>query len=313
MTVLMVDRATPPSFAEYTMLKANGVQAIGGYVGGVNNGGRAWKPNHHADARSRGFLMLPIYVGENTCPGCKTPLALTTEQGTTDGNDAVRCAHVYGYASGPLCLDVEYDTYMQNVAACLAYMEAWTFAVAAGGFLPVLYAVTSTARDYQPRDGHPTGLWIANWDNAGDLSKFPNPTRFHGIGWQYADNWNAFDVSHVDGAWWTTPVEMGVNIPAVKTAEPYVDDETGKKIQLGFLDFWNSLNDNQVNYRILGRPLTDEFTAKVLDNPQEYTYQCFEHVVLTWRGGNTPPWDRYAVGDDEAAAVREYAKTNGKV
>ena len=98
---------------------------------------------------------------------------------------------------------------------------------------------------------------------------------------------------------------------AQPTAAQYLDDQTGKKIVLGFLDFWNSLNDHQNNYRLLGRPITDEFVAKLAMNDQEYTYQVFERAVITWHGDAAPPWDRFVVFPDEAAAVRAYAEAQG--
>src|ERR1043165_3153216 len=123
----MVDRAFPPIAAEVVRLHAEGVEAIALYVGGANNGGRAWKPTHAATMRKAFKFTLPIYVGENSCEHCKTPLALTRDQGKLDGYDAVQCAIAYGFTSGPLCLDVEYDTYWYHVAGAPADMEAWGF------------------------------------------------------------------------------------------------------------------------------------------------------------------------------------------
>ncbi len=77
----MVDRATPPTSAELSMLKTSGIYAVGGYVGGVNNGGRAWTAHHAGLVWAAGFEFLPIYVGENACDGCKTPVELTKAEG----------------------------------------------------------------------------------------------------------------------------------------------------------------------------------------------------------------------------------------
>jgi len=199
----MVDRAYPDTAAEFQQLKAAGVEAFALYVGGVNNGGRRdWHPDGAAKVRGEFQFVLPIYVGENQCDGCKTPLTLTKAQGQADGADAVACAKTFGFPSGPLCLDVEYDTYYYHTPESLAYMEAWATAVQNAGYRPVHYGTKQTAIDYLPPAGQQVGLWIANWDRRGDLTQFPHPERFAGIGWQYDSNFMGFDLSNVDGKWW---------------------------------------------------------------------------------------------------------------
>lgn len=251
-TMTMVDRATPPSAAEITMLKTNGVTAVAGYVGGVNNGGRAWKPADADRMRAAGFQFLPIYVGENVCPGCKAPVTLTAAQGQKDGTDAIACAQSFGCHDGPLALDIEYGTYTGNVAGALAYMAAWADVVHGAGYLPVQYAITQTASDYHPPI--PTGLWIANWDGIGNLANFPNAARFAGIGWQYADNWHGFDVSHVDGGWWNRAVLESAPNPA---PESQWFPQTSHYLSHGFLRFWEANG----GLPIFGYPLSEEFTG----------------------------------------------------
>lgn len=86
---------------------------------------------------------------------------------------------------------------------------------------------------------------------------------------------------------------------------------TGKTISGGFLAFWRSLDENQVNLRLLGYPLTQEFQSRVDGWPQEFTVQVFERGTLIWRGGEQPPWDVAAVNAQEDAAVRADAKDRG--
>lgn len=86
---------------------------------------------------------------------------------------------------------------------------------------------------------------------------------------------------------------------------------TGKTISGGFLAFWKSLSANQVNLRLLGYPLTQEFQSRVDGWPQEFTVQVFERGTLVWRGGEQPPWDVSAVNATEDAAIRAYAKEHG--
>ncbi|HUZ00275.1 MAG TPA: glycoside hydrolase domain-containing protein [Thermomicrobiaceae bacterium] len=275
MAELGVDRASPPTSAELALVSTNHVAWVGGYVGGVNNGGRAWTPADADRVRAAGLHLLPIYVGENVCDRCKTPVVLTAAQGTADGNDAVACASRYACRGGPLALDVEYATYTGNVAGALAYAEGWTVAVAAAGYLPVVYAILQTAHDYQPRI--PTGLWIADWDGVGDLAGLPNAGRFSGVGWQYADNWHGFDVSHADGRWWGQPA----------SDDHIVFPQTGHGIGGGFYQFWA----HHGGVPIFGYPLTDEVQEPGADG-KPITVQWFERARFEWHPGADPAnWD----------------------
>ncbi|MGA7672763.1 MAG: glycoside hydrolase domain-containing protein [Nitrolancea sp.] len=275
MSYLMVDRATPPTDGELSMLRDAAVWSVGGYVGGVNNGGRAWKPTDVVRVRAAGFRFLPIYVGENDCDGCKKPVALTSHQGITDGLDAVSSADRFGCVSGPLCLDVEYSTYMGNVAGALAYQAAWAGVVDQAGFLPVQYSAWRTPQDYVPTV--PTGMWVANWDGVGDLAKIPNGSRFTGVGWQYADNWRGFDVSHVDGVWWA-PVLAPLGSSAARWFT-----ETGHTIAYGFRAYWESHADAM---QLFGFPLSEEFK-----DAEGVTVQWFERARFEWRPGRHLPFD----------------------
>ncbi len=278
----MVDRATPTSAADLAFLLQQGIGALALYVGGITDGGRAWQPADAARARAAGLQVLPIYVGQNVVPGF-TPTE-TAAQGTSDGADAVGCAQRYGFGAGPLCLDVEYATYTGDVAGALAYMEAWGDAVAAAGFLPVMYAPLAATSDYQPRAGHPTGLWLADWDQVGNLSAFPNAARFTGIGWQYADSWNGYDISHVDGAWWGQPKPDHMTFP-----------QTGHTVAHGFYDFWL----NRGGLKLFGFPITEELAQNGL------TVQYFERARFEWHPGAAPDgWDTLLglIGSEHLAA-----------
>ena len=133
--------------------------------------------------------------------GARSPVELSsTRRRIDDGRDAVRCAQAFGCLHGPLCLDVEYGTYMGNIAGragvsgCLG-LGRLGCRLPAGAVQRLAHA-TGLPADV------PTGMWVANWNGVGDLSQMPNAERFTGLGWQYADNWKGFDISNVDGVWW---------------------------------------------------------------------------------------------------------------
>jgi len=197
----------------------------------------------------------------------------------------------FGCESGPLCLDVEYSTYTGNVAGALAYMAAWAAAVHQRGYLPVQYAVLRTASDYQPT--FPTGLWIADWDGKGDLTKFPNASRFTGIGWQFSDNWHGFDVSHVDGAWWQ-PVAVLESAP---DPDHIYFPETQHYLSLGFKAFWQANG----GLPIFGYPISEEFDENGV------TVQYFERARFELHpdfDGNPYHVQLGLIGADVAAAAK---------
>lgn len=270
-----VDRATPPSATELATLKNRGVRWIGGYVGGVNNGGRDWHPAHIAACRLAGFRVLPIYVGQNVCASCDSS-RLTPQQGQIDGGEAVVCARDFGCAGGPLCLDIEYSTWTQaNPQSVIEYVNAWVEAVSAGGYHPVIYGPVGMV--LRSDLSNTAGYWLADWDGTGDLAHFPNADHYAGIGWQYADNWFGFDASHADGLWWGGLVDMPGTVSGFAT---------GFSIGGGFAQCWQ----HHGGLVAFGMPISGEFDTTDEHGPVRLQY--FERAIFEWRSGQYPDnWD----------------------
>ena len=87
----------------------------------------------------------------------------------------------------------------------------------------------------------------------------------------------------------------------------------GRRVGHGFLTFWRTLEkeDPTLPLRVLGWPLTEEFEAQLLGQPQKFTYQVFERGVLTWRSSEPAPWDVHLCHLPEACAARSWAQERG--
>ena len=235
---LMVDRAAPPSTGEWTMLRNNGVAVVAGYVGGPNRYPNYWSLSDFQTGANLGFSMVPIYVGQNYCPqmGCTWPV-LTVGQGQIDGQEAVTLARQYGFNGGILIDDMEACTYWDfDKAGTNTYCAAWAAQVASEGFYPVIYGTTEMVNTFQPTVN--CGYWLANWDNVGNLAAFPNAAAYGIIGWQFSDQWNGFDASHVDDGWVSSTLPVGGSPPEIPTPPPpYTPSATGQIASLS--DAWS--------------------------------------------------------------------------
>lgn len=271
----MVDDATPPAASELPTLRAVGVTAMLVYVGGVNNGGREWTPSDAAAVRSAGILTGAIYVGENVCDGCRTPINLTATQGSIDGRAAVADAKAFGMTRGPVALDLEQATTDAFPGDWPIYARPWTHAVSTAGYTPVLYLGQKAAASYSP--DVPTGLWLALWNGRADLNDIPHIERWHGCAHQYSDNWHGFDASVMDGAWFDMPnTENG-------TSQAFPN---GFSIGGGMYQYWKH-NGGIIAF---GMPISHEYV--VGSGPKAITRQWFERAILERVAGQWPSeWD----------------------
>lgn len=271
----MIDDATPPSEADEAAIKQAGVSIIAPYVGGINNGGREWTPSDAAYWRNQGFLEMGIYVGENACPGCATPVVLTASRGAIDGRDALSHAVAFGLTNGPLALDLEEATTATYPAAWQAYAYSWADVVYHAHYLPVLYLSPVAARQYVP--DCPTGLWLAEWNEKMDLTDIPNPSLWHGVAHQFSDNWHGFDGSVTDGIWWNMTQD---------TAGASQSFQNGFGIGGGIYQYWKA-NGGIIAF---GMPISHEYDVTI--NGKTVTRQWFERAILERIAGQWPAeWD----------------------
>lgn len=282
----MVDNASPPTTAELQHFHATDVVAIAVYVGGPNSAGDAWEPKHAAAMRDQFRYVLPIYVGEFAGESGTRAVTLTRGQGERHAADAVSCARRFGFTSGPLCLDIEANTWLGHVAPVLDYAEAWAMAVEDAGYRPVLYAPLEAATDYVPRPGHRVGIWVALWDDTGDLSRIPHRERFAGLGWQYEGR-TTWDYSNVDGGWWTSPAPSTTIDPhdlhTIATNAIKVPTPLGEMwVPHVFDDFAVATYPNPT--AALGYPLAGAFIAS-----NDLLVQWFERGRLEWHPEANPP------------------------
>jgi hypothetical protein len=133
---------------------------LGFYFQTNGHPGRSWL-GHAQDLLNQGWALLPIYVGrqqywpyEATNPNTiSQDIPTATQQGTTDGTDAINQAMNQQFPAGSLIfLDIE-PTQDLGVNAppgnqTIAYINAWLSAVGnSTDFVPALYDANSTTGD----------------------------------------------------------------------------------------------------------------------------------------------------------------------
>jgi Domain of unknown function (DUF1906) len=177
-TGLGFDACSTPSAATMSHWGASPYRGIGIYIGGAN--AACSQPNLTAAWVSQesvaGWHMIPIYVGlqspSNSC-GCAgiSPSAAST-QGTQAAQDAIVQAQAIGMGGGnPIYFDMEaYNRTSTNTNAVLAFLEAWTTALHAGGYESGVYSsdasgISDLVAQFGTGYVEPDELWIANWNN----------------------------------------------------------------------------------------------------------------------------------------------------
>lgn len=293
--LLGIDNAYPITPAQAKNAEANVVCV---YIGGVNNGGRAWLPQHANDLRLAGYRLLPIYVGANV--GYNTN-NLSLDGGKADGHDTVRCLEQFGFAKNfmpPVALDLEYGTYEQRPNDTENYIIGWSQVITESGYFPVGYMTLYMARNFKPL--FPLGVWVASWLGSSrppDIKNLAIPQEnFNGVGWQYTDQYNVgghYDGNIFPSQWWPLhPTDSNRNgvIPVDNSGKVTQDGkiryftETGHGIGGGFRAFW----ENWGGLQTFGFPLSEEFVT-----PDGVTTQYFERAIFTHKPGSSK--DRYDV------------------
>ncbi|MCL6561854.1 MAG: cell wall-binding repeat-containing protein [Firmicutes bacterium] len=139
---------------------------------------------------SAGLRLITIYSGANHVPGEAVCGTQTQSQGTLDGQRAVTEAQQVGQPPGTaIYLDLEP---FQTGSQWLAYVQGWTTAVAAQGYLPGVYSgpIQLQTIASQPWGGSRVLYWVTQWNYGGLREPPPNPTSQMPLAtlWQYAGN-----------------------------------------------------------------------------------------------------------------------------
>lgn len=137
-----------------------------------------------------GLRLITIYSGANRVPGEAVCGTQTEAQGTVDGQRAVAEAQQVGQPPGTaIYLDLEP---FQAGTQWLAYVQGWTTAVAAQGYLPGVYSgpIQLQTIASQPWGGSQVLYWVTQWNYSGLREPPPNPTSQMPLAtlWQYAGN-----------------------------------------------------------------------------------------------------------------------------
>ena len=177
-TGLGFDACSTPSPTTMADWGASPYRGIGIYIGGAN--AACSQPNLSATWVSQesaaGWHMIPIYVGlqspSNSCGCAGISPASASVQGTQAAQDAVVDAQAIGMGGGnPIYFDMEaYNRTSTNTNAVLAFLQAWTTELHAGGYLSGVYSsdasgISDLVGQFGTGYAEPDELWIANWNN----------------------------------------------------------------------------------------------------------------------------------------------------
>lgn len=181
MTLQGLDRQDAPAVGRATEL----LDAIGGswwnvYIGGPEFVGTGWSPQTVAEYVQNGIERFMLtYVGRQW----NGPL--TSQQGVTDGHDALRLATSFGYSGAfPMCLDVELRTFEDAPVQSAQYARAWCETVRDAGARPGIYANPSTLEGFAQSNVPAGFVWIASW-----VSHSPGPHDPHQAASMRQDLW----------------------------------------------------------------------------------------------------------------------------
>jgi hypothetical protein len=273
--LLMVDRATPPSDAEIAQLDSLGVGACAVYIGGETEAPSATAWDGFDLGKLSRYRLLPIFVGQN--------LPWTTDESATRGAaDAAALLDIAtrrGFSAGPVCDDIEFQTYQDDPVGTSTYWRAFASRIAAAGRRAVGYQPLPMAQAYA---GAGFGAWVSWWPSlpAGipDLSQLPvDASRYAGLGWQFSDWFHGWDASVVDGRWW----DMTESAPAVISGFA-----TGFSIGGGIAQAWQ----HNGGVYAFGQPISREYDTVLGGQP--IRLQWFERGIASWIGGQYPAeWD----------------------
>ena len=177
------DACNTPSSSQMSAWGASPYRAIGVYIGGANmacsqpNLTSTWVSGESA----AGWHLIPIYVGlqapSNSCGCAGISPASAGSQGAAAAQDAIVDAQSIGIGPGnPLYLDMEaYTRTSTNTSAVLAFIQAWTQQLHAGGYGSGVYSsdnsgIVDLVDSYGTGYAEPDDIWIANWNNSATTS-----------------------------------------------------------------------------------------------------------------------------------------------
>lgn len=255
-----VDRATPYRGHDLDVVGSY-ADWVAVYIGGRNNGGRAWTPDDAHRLRDHGIIVDGIYVGENLCDGC-APVDWT--RGVADAHDALIKAQVFDV--GRVFLDIEAGTWQNGGDGVRTYIHDFVETLSKTKVAPGLYGppdCIAWARSIWPD----LPVWIASW-----VYRVPETAPYPGFcAWQ----WTNQELAGSDGS-----IVWGLT---------WRDGITGCEIGGGFLEYWRFLV-RCLGYidalMLIGRPLTNETQWHGL------TVQWFERARFEWHPGQRPErWD----------------------
>lgn len=273
--LLMVDRATPPDDTELAMLRSLGVGALVVYCHGETAAPATAAWDGYDLGKVSDLRLLPLFVGQNL----PWTTDLTAQRGVTDGDLAVATITARGFSDGPVGNDMEYQDWQQDPAGTSAYWRAMAGLIASHNRVPVGYQPLAMAQSYV---GAGWGCWASWWpqtlSGVPDLGQLPvNPSRYHGLGWQFSDQFHGWDASVVDGGWWDVPASV-----------PQVIDgfSTGFTIAGGIAQAWQ----HNGGIYAFGQPISHEFDTAL--GGHTVRLQWFERGVASWVSGQFPSeWD----------------------
>lgn len=290
MSILLgIDKASPISPQDAKNAKADVVCC---YIGGINNGGWAWQPQHVSSLIKDGsFKLLPIYVGQNVGYAAGN---LNGAGGGADAQDTVKCLVRFGIpAHHPVALDIEYGTYENRPSDTIAYANQWAIGVSQAGYTPVVYGTSAMGTDWIP--SVPCGFWVANWVvNRPNINNIPiSRDHFLAVGWQYDDHYlNEYDVSIFESELWTAQefkeedketgwIPMPKDLPGkvTKDGQRRYFPETHHSIRAGFRAFWEKYG----GLPAYGYPISEEFVQS-----NGVTVQYFQRARFEWHPKSNP-------------------------
>jgi hypothetical protein len=194
------DPCSAPSRGAMSAWSKSPYQAVGVYIGGVNEGCSQpnLTPGWVSGEVGIGWQLIPTYVGlqgRGSCGGrCAT---INPSRGASQGASAARNAAANAEALGippgnPIYDDMEaYTVSSANSAAVLAFLSGWTRQLHALGYVAGVYGsaasgITALVRAERTAYAEPDDIWIADWNGAKTTrdpyvpsDDWPNDQRLH--------------------------------------------------------------------------------------------------------------------------------------
>lgn len=185
-------------------LKSNGYDFVARYLGGPCFAGTPLTPSEAQDLTAAGLHIASIYSGAN-----KTALVSCgiqdLNQGKLDGNAAATFAQRIGQSTGTaIYLGLEAN---QTEFSWLDYVQGWTQAVTARGYIPGVYSSLEQLNTIHEQPWALSHLlyWLGKWTQSTMLTPPPCPSTMLSYAqmWQYMGNTSlcntAIDINSAQG------------------------------------------------------------------------------------------------------------------